>query len=796
MKISEKWLREWVSPQISTEELSHQLTMAGLEVDSVEYIRSTFTQVCVGEILACDKHPDADKLNVCAVSNGSETFQVVCGAPNARVGIKIPFAMVGAQLGEDFKIKRAKLRGIESEGMLCARSELGVSGDSSGLWELPSNAPLGDDLKNYIDLEDQIIEVDLTPNRADCLSVRGVAREVAVLNKVPSIEPEITAVEPDCNDFKNVVLSAQSACPRYVSRVVNDIDMSAVTPTWMQDKLAKSDIRSIDPIVDITNYVLMEFGQPMHAFDMDQLSGDINVRWSKVGESVVLLDGRSLALDDSTLLITDDSGPVAAAGVMGGKKTAVNASTRNVFLESAYFDPLAITGKARKYGLHTDASHRYERGVDYKLQTQAIERASQLMAEICGGSFGPIVESKLVEKLPEAKIVRVRLSRIERLIGQKFAADAVVDILSRLEFEPVQVETGVWDIQVPSWRFDISIEADLIEEIARVYGYDKLPENSIAAKPLPNSHSEANLSESCFSNHLVGQGFREIISYSFIDPAIQSLCFDEQPTVELLNPISSDLSVMRTSLIPGLIQSAAYNANRQHDRIRLFEIGMVFRPENTESKTESLEQSRYIGGIVAGQRSPSHWDHQDQKVDFFDLKAIVESFGELLRGRELSFKPLGETMVLHPGQSASICLDGKEVGIIGTVHPRITQSIGLELTPIVFELAVEMLLDSDVPKYHKLSKFPSVGRDLALIVDRNLSSSELTGLAKTVVGAKLESARIFDIYEGQGIDSNKKSLGLSLTFRDYSRTLNEEEITSMTQELLESAKSKFGAVQR
>ena len=563
MKISENWLREWVNPQVTTEQLAHQLTMAGLEVDSVQKLEAGFTNVVVGEILECEQHPDADKLRVCKVTDGVEEFQVVCGAPNARSGLKVPFAKVGAHLGEGFKIKKAKLRGVESQGMLCARSELGVDGDSSGIWELAADAPTGEMFDNYWRFDDQIIEVDLTPNRADCLSIRGIAREVSVLNQSAITEPSIEIVATSTDDSRSIALSAGEACPRYIGRVIKDIDMRASTPAWMQEKLEKSDIRSIDPIVDITNYVLIELGQPMHAFDLDHLQGGINVRFAKDGESLTILDGKTLELDSESLLITDETGPVALAGIMGGKKTGVSPKTKNVFFESAYFNPLAITGKARQFGLHTDASHRYERGVDFNLQRKAIERASQLVRDICGGSFGPLIESSLPEHLQSDKTVTLRLSRLNRMIGLDFVADDVERVLTDLEFNPRLVAEGEWEITVPSWRFDIAIEADLIEEIARVHGYDNLPENNLSATSRPDKHSESELPESDLVNFMINSGFREIICYSFIDPKIHRLCMGNELAVDLLNPISEDLSVMRTSLMPGLLQAAAYNANRQ-----------------------------------------------------------------------------------------------------------------------------------------------------------------------------------------------------------------------------------------
>ena len=796
MKFSEAWVREWVNPDIDTDTLVAQLTMAGLEVDGVEQVAGDFDGVVVAEIISTEQHPNADKLRVCTVNSGAEELQIVCGAPNARSGIRVPLAKVGAVLPGDFKIKKAKLRDVESFGMLCAREELGVSGDSSGLWELPADAPIGDSLSDYLALDDKIIEVDLTPNRADCLSIRGVAREVGVLNNSPVDELEIKAIAAQSDDVFNVALESPQDCPNYLGRVIKNVNVNAETPLWMQSKLERSEIGSISPVVDVTNYVLLELGQPMHAFDLNTLSGGIRVRKAGQGEKLTLLDKREVELNPEVLVIADHKKAVAMAGIMGGLETSVTNQTQDIFLESAFFNPLSITGKAREFGLHTDSSHRFERGVDYELQEKAIERATQLLIDICGGTPGPVIAATSETDIPANQSVRLRKSRLERLIGASFETDQVTEILQRLGMKVENQDDAGWTLTGPGWRFDIQIEADLIEEIARVYGYDRLPERTPSCSQSLVNVTESRLNARRPADHLVSNGFREVINYSFIDPAVQEACVGDVPAIHVENPIASDMSVMRTSLLPGLLKTVEHNLKRQRTDLRLFEEGLCFIPATSPATTENLNQVNRIAGVMVGSRLPESWANTKEKVDFYDIKHEVEQLCNLAIDSCLEFASESGMSLYHPGQSALVTKDGQSIGYLGAVHPAVLKALDIDQRVYAFELEQDAILDTRVPDFEPLSKFPEVRRDIAIIVDRELPASALVNTAKQASGELLSNARIFDIYEGQGIDSNKKSVGIGLTFRDYSRTLNDEDVTSLVEKILALLASEFGAVQR
>ena len=675
MKISESWLREWVNPQVGTEELVSQLTMAGLEVDAVESVAGDFSGVIVGEIVSCEQHPDADKLRVCQVAGLQELSQVVCGAPNARVGIKVPFATIGAKLPE-FDIKKAKLRGVESFGMLCGQTELKAGDDDSGVWELPADASVGVDLRDYLNLNDKLIEVDLTPNRSDCLSVKGIAREVGVLNRAPVIAPDITTARATLDDSFPVYLEAGYACSRYVGRVVRNIDISRPSPAWLREKLIRSGLRSIDAVVDVTNYVLIELGQPMHAFDLSTLGGAIHVRLAHQGEALTLIDGQEVKLNSDTLVIADNKGALAIAGVMGGSASAVSATTRDIFLESAFFDPLAIAGRARSYGLHTDSSHRFERGVDYNLQAEAIERATQLLLEIVGGEAGPLVHVSN-EHLPQQREVTLRKARIKSGLSLDMADDEVVDILSRLGLNLISQSQEGWTFAVPSYRFDISIEADLLEELARVYGYNRLPTRSLAAPLDIEPHPEAKMGLPALRKQLIARGYQEAITYSFIEPKLSALFDPAVNPVILRNPISADMAAMRTSLIPGLASVLRHNLNRQQNRVRLFESGLRFVPSES-----GLKQEPMLAGLIYGSRSPESWANAAEQVDFFDLKGDVESL-LALSGNEAAFSFVQDSNpALHPGQTAAIYRDNEWQGVIGALHPALQQQLDIPQSEI------------------------------------------------------------------------------------------------------------------
>lgn len=792
MKVSEQWLREWVNPKIGIKELAQQLTMAGLEVDSIDPVAGAFTGVVVAEIIALESHPDADKLNVCQVNDGTETLQIVCGASNVRVGLRVPLAQVGAVLPGDFKIKKAKLRGVESFGMLCAEQELGLAESSDGLMELPIEAPVGHDIRDYLNLDDQIIDIDLTPNRADCLSVEGVAREVALLNKMEVSVPEILPVKALIGDSFSVQISAPANCPRYVGRVIKGIDISQPSPLWLQQKLRRSDVRSIDPVVDITNYVLLELGQPMHAFDLSKLSGGINVRLSDKGESLELLDGQTVELKEGSLLIADSVKPVALAGIMGGAATAVSETTVDVFLESAFFSPKKLAGQARGYGLHTDSSHRFERGVDFNLQVKAIERATKLLLDIVGGQPGSLFECVHEQELPKRDSVSLRKARIAKTLGLELAEAEVEEILTGLGLGAEANAEG-WTVSVPSYRFDITIEADLMEELARVYGYNRLPVSHIYSQLSIKPRTEHVLSQRQIRRQLTARGYQEAVTYSFIDKDLQQKFDPGFDAVALQNPISSDMAVMRTSLLPGLVSAVVHNLNRQQDRVRLFETGLYFR-KNDEG--QGIQQTAAIAAVVAGRRSPESWAETGEMVDFYDLKGDLESLLGLSAGLQFFRFEAFEHPALHPGQSAVVFKGEKQLGYIGAIHPTLSADLGLSTPVYLFELELNEVLRAELPKFKELSKFPEVRRDLALIVDKTISAGDLLNHVRSEVGERLVDLRLFDEYQGKGIDPKRKSLGLGLTFQHQSRTLTEEEINQVVEHVVESLNSRYGATLR
>lgn len=797
MKISESWLREWVKPAIGTDELVAQLTMAGLEVDAVESVAGDFTGVIVGEIVGCEQHPDADKLRVCQVAGLPDgPSQVVCGAANARVGIKIPFATIGAQLPgasqneEGWQVKKAKLRGVESFGMLCGQTELKAGDDDTGLWELAADAPVGANLREYLNLDDKLIEIDLTPNRSDCLSVKGVAREVGVLNRAAVTAPVIVPVNASINDKFPVHLEAAAACSRYVGRVIRNIDLSRSSPAWLQDKLLRSGLRSIDAVVDVTNYILLELGQPMHAFDLSKLNSAIHVRLAKQGESVQLLDGQEIKLNADTMVIADQQKTLAIAGIMGGRESAVSETTRDIFLESAFFNPLAIAGRARSYGLHTDSSHRFERGVDYNLQVEAIERATALLLEIVGGEAGPVIHVTN-EHLPQERQVTLRKARIVSGLSLEMADSEVVDILARLGLTLVSHNAEGWVFTIPSYRFDISIEADLLEELARVYGYNRLPTRSLAAPLDIEPRPEVKMGLPSLRKQLIARGYQEAITYSFIEPKLLALFEPGVSPVMLRNPISADMAAMRTSLMPGLVSVLRNNLNRQQNRVRLFESGLRFVPS-----VDGLKQEAMFAGLIYGSRAPESWANVVEQVDFFDLKGDVESLLALTGDATVFTIEAGSHSALHPGQTADIYRDGEWQGVMGALHPSLLQQLGISQSVYLFEIRLSSLLKARIPAFASLSKFPEVRRDLALLVDRDLVANKLMVAVKETAGEHLIDLKIFDVYVGKGIDTQRKSVAMGLTFQHASRTLNEDEINASIDSIVQYLGANFSATLR
>ena len=788
MKFSESWLRELVSPVLSTDELIAQVTMAGLEVDGSEPVAENLTGVLVGEIISIETHPNADKLKVCQVWDGDKQVQVVCGAPNARTGIKVPFATVGAVLPDDFVIKKAKLRGVESQGMLCAQNELGLGEDASGLWELPTDAPVGVDFNAYLGLNDSIIEVDLTPNRGDCLSIRGLAREVGVLNQLDVKAQVCTPVEPSINDTIDVNLHAPEGCARYVGRVIKNLDLSIETPLWMQERLRRSGIRSLGPAVDVTNYVLIELGQPMHAFDLDKIDGAINVRMGQ-SESLVLLDDSEVIVNTETLVIASDTEALALAGIMGGAASAVNDATCDIMLESAWFNPLAIAGKARHYGKHTDSSHRFERGVDAELQVAAMELATALLCSICGGSAGPVVIEESVTHLPQTQRITLRDARLCQQLGMDVPARQVDEILTRLGLEQVSrnAEAGVWNI--PSWRFDLAIEQDLIEEVARIVGYNNLPVSTPLMSLAIESNAESLASTKTFRSQLVSQGYQEVITYSFVDPTVQSMCDPEVSPVSLTNPISSDMAVMRTNLWPGLLTTAMHNLNRQQTRVRIFELGQCFVTDDSGA----LSQASALAGLICGSRVPEGWTGGKQAVDFYDLKGDVESvLAQTSLATEFSFAPATHP-ALHPGQSAMISRKDCHVGWIGQLHPEIQKALGLSKPVYLFQIAFDQLTTVRLPSYQGVSKFPEVKRDLAFMVASSISADALITAARQAAGEYLTDLKLFDVYQIKDVENKGKSIALGLTFQHDSRTLTDDEVNRAVASVVAQVKSSCDA---
>lgn len=794
MKFSELWLREWVNPALDSAALSEQITMAGLEVDGVDPVAGAFHGVVVGEVVECGQHPNADKLRVTKINTGGDRLlDIVCGAPNCRKGLKVAVATVGAVLPGDFKIKAAKLRGEPSEGMLCSFSELGISDDHNGIIELPADAPVGCDIRDYLKLDDNTIEISVTPNRADCLSIAGVARDVAVVNGLPLTAPAAEPVAATITDTFPIRVDATDACPRYLGRVVKGINVKAETPLWMREKLRRCGIRSIDPVVDVTNYVLLELGQPMHAFDLDRISGGIVVRMAQDNETLTLLDGTEAKLQSDTLVIADHQQALAMGGIFGGEHSGVNEATRNVLFECAYFDPLAITGRARRHGLHTDASHRYERGVDPALQHKAMERATRLLLDICGGEAGPVIDQTDASKLPPRATITLRRKKLDRLIGHVIADEQVTDILTRLGCEVTQGE-GEWKAVAPSWRFDMAIEEDLVEEVARVYGYNNIPDVPVKASLIMTQHREASLSLKRVKTLLVDKGYQEAITYSFVDPKVQQLLHPGKEALILPSPISSDMSAMRLSLWTGLLSAVVYNQNRQQGRVRLFESGLRFVPDTQADL--GIRQDLMLAGVISGHRDEEHWDLARQPVDFYDLKGDLESLLELTgKSEAISFRAAAHP-ALHPGQTAAIWLDNEQIGFIGVVHPELERKLDLNGRTLVFELLWNKVADRVLPDAREISRFPANRRDIAVVVAENVPAADIIAECKKVGVNQVVGVNLFDVYRGKGVNEGEKSLAISLILQDTSRTLEEEEIAATVARCVAALKERFQATLR
>ncbi|MGB1580102.1 MAG: phenylalanine--tRNA ligase subunit beta [Nevskiales bacterium] len=769
MKFSEQWLREWVNPDLDTQALCEQLSMAGLEVDDLTAAAPAFQQVVVAEVLAVEAHPDADKLRVCKVNDGSaESLQIVCGAANVAVGMRVPLARIGAVLPNGMKIKPAKLRGMESSGMLCSAVELGLAEQADGLMPLPADAPVGKDIRDYLQLDDHIIEIDLTPNRGDCLSILGVAREVAALNDMSVQQPKPSNIDVAHDEQRDVQITADDACSRYAGRLIQGVNATAATPQWMVERLRRSGIRSKHPVVDVTNYVLLELGQPMHAFDNGLLDGAINVRWATQGEAVKALTGESLDLSELDLVIADNSGPVALAGVVGGETTAVTAATQNVFLESACFMPKAMAGTARRHKLHTDSSHRFERGVDPAGQERAIERATQLIIDICGGQAGPIVQP-----------VTLRLARAQRLLGFDLTAEQLESTLKALGMQLAQGAEGVWQVSAPSYRYDIAIEADLIEEIVRIIGYDNLPARSQQVVLPAVEQTERRLNVNRLREAMIQRDYHEAITYSFVDPDQQAALMPESQAIDLDNPIARQLAQMRTTLWASLLPALLHNQQRQQERVRLFEVGLRFNRD----QQAGISQQPQLAGLVSGPRSQEQWGEQAARADFYDVKADIEALLALGGVNAPVEFIAAEHPALHPGQTARIERGGKLIGWLGVLHPRLLPVYDLNHSPILFELDLASLLEAEVPVFSLPSEYPAMRRDLALLVREEVSAAELLNTVRDADEPLLADVQLFDVYRGEGLPSGCKSVALSLNFQDKSRTLNELEVEGAVKRL-------------
>lgn len=788
MRFSEAWLREFVNPSIDTQKLVHQLTMAGLEVDGTEPAAAPFSGVVVAEVLEVSQHPQADRLRVCLVANGSgEPLQIVCGAPNVRPGIRVPLAVEGAHLPGGVVIRKTELRGVASSGMLCSAKELGIDDPATGLMELPADALVGVDVREYMTLDDCVIDVDLTPNRADCLSIEGIAREVALLNDLDWAVPDIASVPVSVPETFPVSVSAPEACPRYLGRLVRGVSRTVQAPIWMRERLRRAGIRPLDAVVDVTNYVLLETGQPLHAFDAVKLEGGIHVRYAAQGEKLSLLNGEEVALDSDVLVIADQRKALALAGIMGGSDSAVGDGTTDIFIECAFFTPGVIMGKARRYGLNTESSHRFERGVDPELQTRAIERASELILSIAGGKAGPIVEATSPSHLPQRASILLRYDRIARLLGMSIDRPKVAEILKRLGMKVENHPQG-WTVTPPGFRFDIAIEADLIEELGRIQGYESLPHRHPVMATAMRPVSERILDLDRVKNLLVDRGYQEAITYSFVDEARQVMIEPEISYLALKNPISSDLAVMRTGLWCGLLDAALKNTFRQQNRVRLFESGLRFA-----RRDGGIDQRKSIGGLAIGAVHEEQWGEAARPVDFYDIKADIEGIVKLT-GREASLEfAAAAHPALHPGQSAEIRLDGEHLGWVGMLHPRLEKQLSFEQNVFLFELDQDVLLRRDLPVFRGISKFPQVRRDIAVIIDESVMVDRLVECVKEADGSILRQVVVFDVYRGQGVETGRKSVALGLVLQDEAETLTDARVDETMGSILERLSKEFNA---
>ncbi|WP_374558355.1 phenylalanine--tRNA ligase subunit beta [Thermomonas sp.] len=789
MKFSENWLRQHVKTSATREQLAATLTAIGLEVEDMAVLGAPLDGVVVARIVDCARHPEADRLQVCQVDAGTgEPLQIVCGAPNARPGLLAPLATIGTRVGE-LTIQAAKLRGVASNGMLCSAKELGIDADASGLLELPADAPVGTPLADYLGLPDASIELKLTPNRADCFGVRGIAFDVAAATGC-AVEPLHADPVPAAHDAALTVgLAAGAAAPRFVGRVVTGVDASVPTPVWMAERLRRSGVRPVSFLVDVTQYVMLELGQPMHAYDRDLLRGPIGVRQARAGETLRLLNGNDATLDPQFLVITDADRAVGLAGIMGGEDTKVGDATRNVFLEAAHFAPASIIGRSRKLGLHTDAGHRFERGVDPELPRIAVEYATRLVLDIAGGAPGPVVEAALPEHLPQPQPILLRRARLARVLGTQVDDAEVARILAALGLA-VEATGDGWQVTPPARRFDLALEEDLVEEIARIHGYDAIPATLPGGATRLVNPTETRASEHDVRRQLVARDFLEAINYAFVDAGLLATWHAADGAVALANPLSAELGVMRTRLLPGLVDALARNAARQQSRVRLFELGKTFAAVTGEAPAETLR----IAAVACGDARAEQWGAPARAVDFHDLKGDLESLAAL-SGATLEYRASALPFA-HPGRSAEILRDGVAIGWIGQLHPRLQQALGLDVEVVGFELALEPLLARALPRAKAQSKYPSVRRDLAFVVPEAVAWGDLKATAEMAAGASLRDLVLFDRYAGKGIESGFKSLAMGLILQDESRTLADRDVDAVVAGVIAALGEQHGAVIR
>jgi len=791
VKFSEQWLREWVDLPVDSTTLLEQLTMAGLEVDGAEPAAPLLEGVVVGKVLEKEPHPNADRLSVCKVDIGNgDPLQIVCGASNVYAGGTFPVATIGTELPGDLTIKKGKLRGEESHGMLCSGVELGIADSADGLLELDGELAPGTPVTDALALDDLIIEVDLTPNRADCFSVVGIARDMAAFNGVAFAEPATEPLAAGSDTVHPVEAAPADGCPAFAARVINGIDPAATTPIWMVEALRRSGIRPLHPVVDVTNYVMLELGQPMHAYDLNKLQGTVHARLAKQGEKVVLLDGQTLELDADVMVIADDSGAIGLAGIMGGEATAVADSTSDILLESAFFTPQVMAGRARRYGMHTDASLRFERGVDFSEQVRAIELATGLIVEIAGGTPGPVTDQRHNDQLPTRAPVALRRARLRRVLGIELPDEAVSGMFERLGFAVEGTDDG-WLVTPTAVRFDIEIEADLIEEIARLHGYDNVPDIRFAAETRLGESSESRVPLERAADLLADRGYAEAITYSFVDPDLQAQVLGEASELPLANPISSEMSVMRRSVWPGLLSAAQANRKRQQERVRLFETGSVFSLQDNE-----IKQKKVIAGLAMGRVTAEHWDDGKQGgavADFFAVKADIETMVAMGAPDSDVDYVACEHPTLRPGRTARIERDGHLIGWLGELHPRLARKLGMASAPVLFELSAYEALSGVVPDYRDVSRFPSVRRDLAVLVNEEISATALSRVVEEAAGPLLQDLVIFDVYRGDKIENGLKSVALGLILQETSRTLTEPEIEAVTEAVISDLSSKLNA---